>query len=143
MTTPFLLGISGSVKNKRWSLDSDLTLGRDAANSVCLDSDTTASRNHATVFRRGPDTLIKDLGSTNGTYVNGARLAPHEERVLRHRDVVRIGDCRFIEMEREQAVTEAVPAADVERIRRMGTVRVLSPEDWAARDREAAVALIR
>jgi transcriptional regulator with GAF, ATPase, and Fis domain len=109
-----------------------------------MEADTTASRRHATSCRRGPDSIITDLGSTNGTYVNGVRLAANEERILRHRDVVRIGDCRFSYMEREQAANQSLSAADdVERIRSMGTVRVVSPEDWAARDRDAAAALIR
>jgi hypothetical protein len=49
------------------------------------------SRAHAAV-RRGEDTLtLVDLGSVNGTYLNGQRLAPNQPRVLRDGDEIRLG----------------------------------------------------
>jgi hypothetical protein len=49
------------------------------------------SRIHAAI-RRGEDTLmLVDLGSTNGTYLNGQRLIPNQPRVLRDGDEVRFG----------------------------------------------------
>lgn len=52
------------------------------------------SRRHA-VIRRGEDTLtLVDLESTNGTFLNGQRLLPHQPRVLRDGDEVRMG--RFV-----------------------------------------------
>jgi len=53
------------------------------------------SRRHA-VMRRGEDTLILvDLGSTNGTYLNGQRLIPNQPRVLRDGDEVRVARLVF------------------------------------------------
>ena len=53
------------------------------------------SRRHA-VIRRGEDTLtLVDLGSTNGTHLNGQRLIPHQPRVLRDGDEVRLGKLVF------------------------------------------------
>jgi hypothetical protein len=53
--------------------------------------DKGISRLHAAV-RRGEDTLtLIDLGSVNGTYLNGQRLAPSQPRVLRDGDEVRLG----------------------------------------------------
>jgi hypothetical protein len=53
------------------------------------------SRRHA-VIRRGENTLtLTDLGSTNGTYLNGQRLTPNQPRVLRDGDEVRIGRLVF------------------------------------------------
>jgi hypothetical protein len=53
------------------------------------------SRRHA-VIRRGEDTLILvDLGSTNGTYLNGQRLIPDQPRVLRDGDEIRAGRLVF------------------------------------------------
>ena len=52
------------------------------------------SRRHG-MIRRGEDTLtLVDLGSTNGTFLNGQRLIPHQPRVLRDGDEVRMG--RFV-----------------------------------------------
>ncbi|NDJ76563.1 MAG: FHA domain-containing protein [Chloroflexi bacterium] len=53
------------------------------------------SRQHASI-RRGEDTLtLVDLGSTNGTHLNGQRLIPYQPRVLRDGDEVRIGKLVF------------------------------------------------
>jgi hypothetical protein len=49
------------------------------------------SRSHATI-RRGDETLMLiDLGSVNGTHLNGQRLEPHQPRVLRDGDEIRFG----------------------------------------------------
>lgn len=53
------------------------------------------SRQHAAI-RRGEDTLtLVDLGSTNGTHLNGQRLSPDQPRVLRDGDEVRMGRLVF------------------------------------------------
>jgi pSer/pThr/pTyr-binding forkhead associated (FHA) protein len=73
-------------------LQSDrLSVGRDPQNDLCLD-DPAASRRHAEVRREGPDYVLADLGSTNGTLVNGQ---PIGERRLRDGDVIRIGEAEI------------------------------------------------
>jgi hypothetical protein len=53
------------------------------------------SRRHA-IIRRGEDTLtLIDLGSTNGTHLNGQRLIPQQPRVLRDGDEIRMGKLVF------------------------------------------------
>ena len=53
------------------------------------------SRRHATI-KRGEDTLmLVDLGSTNGTHLNGQRLTPKQPRVLRDGDEIRMGRLVF------------------------------------------------
>lgn len=53
------------------------------------------SRRHASI-RRGEDTLtLVDLGSTNGTHLNGQRLIPNQPRVLRDGDEIRVGKLAF------------------------------------------------
>ncbi|HML21245.1 MAG TPA: FHA domain-containing protein [Aggregatilinea sp.] len=53
------------------------------------------SRRHAAI-RRGEDTLtLVDLGSTNGTHLNGQRLIPNQPRVLRDGDEIRLGKLIF------------------------------------------------
>ena len=47
------------------------------------------SREHAEIFRRGPLFIVRDLGSTNGTFVNGERI---EQVALSEGDVLRLGD---------------------------------------------------
>ena len=64
------------------------TFGRGAECSVTLDDDFVSSR-HASVDARDGALWIEDAGSTNGTFVNGARVT--SERQLHPGDVIRIG----------------------------------------------------
>jgi pSer/pThr/pTyr-binding forkhead associated (FHA) protein len=72
-----------------------ITLGRGAQNDLSLDSDDFASARHAKIEPRRDGVWIEDVGSTNGTYVNGARLST--PRALRPGDVIRVGstDLRY------------------------------------------------
>lgn len=54
------------------------------------------SRIHCKIQRRGTLLFISDLGSTNGTYLNGRRLVAFEERVLRDGDEVYLSHLRFV-----------------------------------------------
>ncbi|HKY54705.1 MAG TPA: FHA domain-containing protein, partial [Anaerolineales bacterium] len=49
------------------------------------------SRLHAVVKRDNNRVAVMDLGSSNGTYVNGRRLNPHTEETLSHGDIVALG----------------------------------------------------
>jgi hypothetical protein len=72
-----------------------LTVGRGEQNDVELEADEFASAEHARFDPRRDGVWVNDVGSTNGTYVNGARL--QRPRKLAPGDVVRIGetDLRF------------------------------------------------
>ncbi len=72
-----------------------LTVGRGANNDVPLPQDEYASARHARFEPRHDGVWLEDLGSTNGTFVNGIRMT--RERRLTAGDVVRIGetDLRF------------------------------------------------
>jgi hypothetical protein len=72
-----------------------LTMGRGSNNDVPLPTDEYASTRHARFEPRRDGIWIEDIGSTNGTFVNGIRLT--RERKLAPGDVVRIGetDLRF------------------------------------------------
>ncbi len=75
-------------------LDSDVVFGRAAESDVPLAADGTVSGRHARVFRRDGSPYLEDLGSTNGTFVNGQPLAA--ERLLRPGDVVAVGATELI-----------------------------------------------
>jgi hypothetical protein len=79
-----------------FTLDSHpLTMGRGANNDVSIPTDEYASGRHARFEPRRDGVWIEDIGSTNGTFVNGIRVT--RERKLVAGDVVRIGetDLRF------------------------------------------------
>ena len=63
--------------------------GRGAENAVQLDSDEFVSSRHAVLEPRPDGVWVEDVGSTNGTFVNGARVTT--ARLLRVGDVIRIG----------------------------------------------------
>lgn len=69
-------------------------IGRDASNDVRIDH-PRVSRNHVELRVEGSTTWLIDLGSRNGTVVNGHRV---KHWALHHGDVVQIGDCtlRFL-----------------------------------------------
>lgn len=67
-----------------------LTAGRGGQNELPLAGDEFASARHARFEPRGEDVWLVDLGSTNGTFVNGGRVS--RERRLAHGDLVRIGE---------------------------------------------------
>jgi pSer/pThr/pTyr-binding forkhead associated (FHA) protein len=81
---------SGPTPGATFPLEGDqLTIGRDSSNGVAI-NDAEVSRKHARLTFQGGKFVIEDLGSTNGTFVNGQRLTgPH---VLKGGDVVSLGE---------------------------------------------------
>jgi class 3 adenylate cyclase len=67
-----------------------VTIGRGAENSLALSGDRKISRLHASLDDYGAGWSIEDLGSRNGTYVNGSRL--WAKQGLRPGDEIRVGD---------------------------------------------------
>jgi type II secretory pathway predicted ATPase ExeA len=65
-----------------------LLVGRSDHNDLCINS-RYISRHHALFFKRGSATVLMDLNSTNGTYVNSRRVHNH---LLNHDDVISIGN---------------------------------------------------
>ncbi len=68
------------------------TLGRADSADVKVD-DPFASSAHARIFSRGDFMYIEDMGSTNGTYLNGRQIRTAER--LKVADVIRIGDSEY------------------------------------------------
>ena len=64
-----------------------ITVGRQGDNTIVV-HDTNVSRRHLSIVQVGPRYLAKDLGSTNGTYVNKKRVT---EVALQDRDVITVG----------------------------------------------------
>ena len=68
------------------------TLGRSEHAEIRVD-DAFASSAHARIFPRGDFMHVEDMGSTNGTYLNGRQLRGAER--LKVADVIRIGDTEY------------------------------------------------
>jgi pSer/pThr/pTyr-binding forkhead associated (FHA) protein len=75
---------------RKRGLDSrTLSVGRSADNDIALEDDFASAR-HARVEPRRDGVWVSDAGSTNGTYVNGAKLS--KPRRLKSGDVIRVGN---------------------------------------------------
>ncbi len=72
----------------------EVLLGRDPHAAAVLDGDGFVSGRHAMVRLRGGSPTVSDLGSTNGTFVNGDRIAA--ETALHEGDEVAVGSTRMI-----------------------------------------------
>ncbi len=66
-----------------------ITLGREDCEVVLAGNTARVSRSHATVTREDGAVYLKDIGSTNGTFVNGRLI---ENCILQDGDEIRIGD---------------------------------------------------
>jgi len=71
-----------------------VTVGKSSTNLVSLNHDSTVSRVHAVLENLGFAWSIRDVGSRNGTYLNGEKIAA--ERVLRSGDELRVGKSRLV-----------------------------------------------
>ena len=74
------------------SIGDGATIGRAPSSDVRID-DAYASSTHARIFPRGQFMYIEDMGSTNGTYLNGRPLRQPEQ--LKVADRIRIGDTEY------------------------------------------------
>lgn len=77
-----------------------MVLGRQPARGIAIPH-PTISREHARIFDRDGETLVADLNSSNGTFVNGARIS---RAALKHGDVLKLGEVE-LRVEVEGAVT--------------------------------------
>jgi two-component system cell cycle response regulator len=87
-----LVVIYGSELGKKYNLNSSsLVIGRSSKCDIQIDQESI-SRNHSKIVNTGKSILVRDLGSTNGTYVNDE---PIDEYVLRDGDLIKIGRTIF------------------------------------------------
>ena len=86
---------------------SEMFIGRDLGNEISI-NDPEVSRRHARIFKQGNNYVLEDLGSTNGTMVNGQRLmGPY---VLRPGELIVLGEQVSLLFEGEAADADATVA---------------------------------
>ncbi len=84
---------AGPLAGKGFPIASQiLTFGRDPDNDICLE-DTEVSRHHARLTQTEDQIILEDLGSTNGTLVNGKPITGRH--VLQPADIISIGSSVF------------------------------------------------
>jgi pSer/pThr/pTyr-binding forkhead associated (FHA) protein len=120
--------ISG-VSSWRFSLEAvRTTVGKAAQNDVALEHDPTASHLHAILERFPAGWCVTDLGSSNGTWVNGERIWSSHR--LRHGDEIRVGQTRLIFRDALSAGGAETEADD-------------APPNLTTRERDVLIALCR
>jgi ABC-type multidrug transport system ATPase subunit/pSer/pThr/pTyr-binding forkhead associated (FHA) protein len=73
----FKSGLEPQLKIEKVNLDKDcITIGRDASNDVVIDHPVVSKR-HAEIIKQNGKVILVDLGSTNGTFVNGIKVKRH------------------------------------------------------------------
>lgn len=121
--------VMSGARDWRISLDAGrMTIGKSGENDVPLPDDPTASRLHAVLERFPAGWCVADLGSSNGTRVNGARI--WSSRRLRHGDEIRVGQTRLIFRDFQGAGGAETEAEE-------------APPSLTVRERDVLVALCR
>jgi hypothetical protein len=89
-----LVGLQGAYAGQVFDIGAELiTIGREVGNTIVLDQEATVSRRHAQLTRQNGELVVQDLGSTNGTFVNGQRISAPTP--LRVGDTVQFGMASF------------------------------------------------
>ena len=94
------LKIGSGEREVEMSLDKDIHFGRvDPASNIFPEIDLTdegapgksVSRRHARIFKRDKLVVLEDLGSFNGTYINGTKLDPYLPEIVSDGDILQLG----------------------------------------------------
>jgi hypothetical protein len=99
-----------------------MTIGRKPENDIQIDN-LAVSSHHARIDKTGPDFILTDLQSTNGTFIKDKKIVTHK---LKHGDNVRIGKhvILFLTSEKEQeAATEPAEKMDMEKTMMLDTAK--------------------
>jgi pSer/pThr/pTyr-binding forkhead associated (FHA) protein len=87
--TPRLVAVAGPYAGQVFPVPTEGgAIGREPAREVALTADAMVSRRHAAIVPEGGGFMLRDEGSSNGTFVNGQRIQQH---VLHSGDEIRIG----------------------------------------------------
>ncbi len=93
-TSPRLFAMKGPYSGQPFDLGADpVSVGREPGNTICLENDTSISRRHAQLQRQDRALLVEDLGSTNGTFVNGQKVSG--QVTAQPGDTVQFGESMF------------------------------------------------
>ncbi len=88
--------------------ENEISVGRIDENMLQIDDGSVSSR-HAILTLRGTDYVLVDIGSTNGTRVNGQDLAPDTEVALSDGDTIRFGHVETVYVSEHAAAAQPLP----------------------------------
>jgi len=101
-----IVSIDGIVVKQATLSKDRTTLGRRPYNDIVVD-DLSVSGEHAAIDLVAGRVTLEDLGSTNGTYVNGEAI---NRQALAHGDIVSVGKCKIQYLEHDEPAASMPPA---------------------------------
>jgi diguanylate cyclase (GGDEF)-like protein len=120
---PCLVVIAGAHLGEIFPVEGEIIIGRDGESNLRLAEDEGVSRRHARVSPVADGALLADLGSQNGTFVDGDRVS---ERILKEGMKIRIGQTTVLKFARYDAVEEAAQRQLLESALRDGLTRAFN-----------------
>ena len=102
---PLRLKVLSTGRQIQLPSTAEVHIGRlDAAHGIFPDLDLTpdgglesgVSRRHSKIHQRGSTYLVEDVGSANGTFLNGQRLTPYLPHVLKDGDELQLGSIKLL-----------------------------------------------
>lgn len=94
----YLKLIDDEDKDKIYPIRESLSVGRDRYSDIRLDY-KFVSKNHFIIEEDGGEYYLSDLGSKNGTYVNGTKI--DDEVILEDGDIIELNDIKFVFVNKE------------------------------------------
>ncbi|KAA0549169.1 FHA domain-containing protein [Bacillus sp. BGMRC 2118] len=94
MTTPYIVVVSNN--KKVYVTKNRFTIGRDPNQVDFTSENKTVGRVHAELETVSGEYFLIDNKSTNGSFINGNRISPHEKMKLRHEDQFKLGNEEFV-----------------------------------------------
>ena len=77
-------------------VQNEFVLGKDPSQTdYCVSGNSAISRAHAVIIFNGKNAGVTDKNATNGTFVNGMRVAPFQQTPLKEGDILRLADEEF------------------------------------------------
>ncbi|GEM_PF-5442008 len=96
----YLKAVAGPLKGKRFGAEEPMSIliGRKDASSILIpgEDDILLSRQHCVLKLEFPDAMLKDIGSRNGTYLNGMKIEKDTEYPIKSGDIIKAGKSVFV-----------------------------------------------
>jgi transcriptional regulator with GAF, ATPase, and Fis domain len=122
-----LTGVFGPHERTSFAVTDEVSIGRDPSNTIHI-TDPAISRRHLVIRREGDRHIIRDLGSHNGTFVNGAAVSEH---VLENGDTIKVGVSVFQFSSEDPTKAPNSATVTFEDLPASATISELSPESAA------------
>ena len=104
-----LIALSDPIKGQVLNIERDMVIGRHQQADIVLQA-SHVSRRHAALILKDGQLWIQDLGSSNGTFVNGEKVT---EQQLKHEDQINFESIVFTISEEAEVTPTETPASDL------------------------------